>query len=155
MNYWIQNKKKEVFDVLARVDCVVCNDGEARQLTGESNLIRAAQKLRSFGPAHVVIKKGEHGVLLFYDGSFFALPAYPLESIFDPTGAGDSFAGAMMGFIAQASEVSFETMKRAVAWGSVVASFTVEDFGLDALRRIQKKDLAERLKLFRKIGSFS
>ena len=154
MNYWIANKKSDLLNVLSRVDCLVLNDGEARQLTQEPNLIRAAQKIRELGPDHVVIKKGEHGVLLFYDNHFFALPAYPLETVFDPTGAGDTFAGGMMGYLASTKNFSFENMKRAVAFGSMAASFTVEDFGLEALRRIKRQDIEDRLEIFRKLSSF-
>ena len=154
MNYWIANRKKDLLKVLARVDALVLNDGEARELAGETNLIRAAQKVKSLGPDHVVIKKGEHGVLLFFNSKFFALPAYPLESVFDPTGAGDTFAGGMMGYLCATGDLSFDNMKRAVAFGSVVASFTVEDFGLESLRRIKRQDLEARLDLFRKISSF-
>ncbi len=154
MNYWIQNKKPDLLKVIARVDCLVLNDGEARQLTGETNLIKAAQKVREMGPDHVVIKKGEHGVLLFSGSRFFALPAYPLESVFDPTGAGDTFAGGFMGYLAATKDLSFKNMKRAVATGSIVASFTVEDFGLESLRRLRLSDLNARLKLFKRISSF-
>ena len=154
MNYWIQNKKEDLLKVIARVDCLFLNDGEVRQLTGESNLIRAAKKVQGLGPEHVVIKKGEHGVLFFSGHQFFALPAYPLESVFDPTGAGDTFAGGFMGYLASQDTVDFETMKKAVAFGSIVASFTVEDFGLDALRKISKADIEERLDLFKKISRF-
>ncbi len=154
MNFWIHNKKQDLLKVIARVDAIVLNDGEARDLTGETNLIRAAQKIKEMGPQKVVIKKGEHGVLLFEGSRFFALPAYPLESVFDPTGAGDSFAGGMMGYLAATGDFSFENFKRAVATGSVVASFTVEDFGLEKLRRIQKSDILERLEIFKKISTF-
>lgn len=154
MNFWIRNKKKSLTQVLARVDCAVLNDGEAREFTGESNLIRAGQKIKGLGPAHVVIKKGEHGVLLFTEHHFFALPSYPLETVFDPTGAGDTFAGGMMGYLASRKSTEFEDLKRAIAYGSVMASFTVEDFGLESLRRIKRKDIDERLELFRKISSF-
>ncbi|MDP3919369.1 MAG: PfkB family carbohydrate kinase [Candidatus Omnitrophota bacterium] len=154
MNFWIENKREDLLRVLKRVHCVVLNDGEARQLTGESNLIRAAAKMREMGPNHIVIKKGEHGALVFFEGHFFALPAYPLESVFDPTGAGDSFAGGLMGCLAAAGEVSLETMKSAVAMGSIVASFTVEDFGLERLRRLARAELDERLEIFRRVCSF-
>ncbi len=154
MNFWIANKLKELRKVISRVDCLVLNDGEARQLTGESNLIRAAQRVKEMGPSRVVIKKGEHGVLLFDEDSFFALPAYPLESVFDPTGAGDSFAGGMMGYLASTGDLGFQNFKKAIAWGSVVASFTVEDFGLEALRKIRLPDIKERLAIFRKISTF-
>lgn len=154
MNFWIENKNKELLDVLARIDCIVLNDGEARQLTGETNLIRAAQKVREMGPDHVVVKKGEHGSLVFFKEKFFALPAYPLENVYDPTGAGDTFAGGMMGYLTQAGEVTFENFKRAVAYGTVTASHTVEDFGLEALRRTSKEDLDQRLEAFRAISTF-
>lgn len=154
MNFWIENKRPELLKVLARVDAMVLNENEARELSEEPNLIRAAQKIHGWGPAKVVIKKGEHGVLLFDEGKFFILPAYPLETVFDPTGAGDSFAGAMMGCLAQTRDLSFENFKRAVAYGAVVASFTVEDFSLDRLRRLDLKQIEERLEIFRKICSF-
>lgn len=154
MNFWIHTKKQELLKVIARVDCLVLNDGEARDLTGETNLIRAAQKIKGMGPGQVVIKKGEHGVLLFDGQNFFALPAYPLESVFDPTGAGDTFAGGMMGYLASTQDFSFDNLKKAVAVGSIVASFTVEDFGLERLRKLKKEDIFSRLDLFKKISSF-
>lgn len=154
MNFWIQTKKEDLLKVIARVDCLVLNDGEARDLTGETNLIKAAQKVKQMGPSQVVIKKGEHGVLLFDGQQFFALPAFPLESVFDPTGAGDTFAGGMMGYLASTKDFSFQNLKKAVAIGSVVASFTVEDFGLERLRRLKKEDILERLELFKRVSSF-
>ncbi len=154
MNFWIQNKKQELLKVIARVDCLVLNDGEARDLTGEPNLIRAAQKIKAMGPGRVVIKKGEHGVLLFDGQSFFALPAFPLESVFDPTGAGDTFAGGMMGWLASTKDFSFNNLKKAVAIGSVIASFTVEDFGLERLRKLKADEIHARLDLFKKVSSF-
>lgn len=154
MNYWIRNKKSDLLKLLARIDCLILNDGEARELVNEPNLIRAAQKIRDLGPDHVIIKKGEHGVLVFYDSQFFALPAYPLESVFDPTGAGDSFAGGVMGYLASTGDVSFENIKRAVAYGSIVASFVVEDFGMESLRKIKKADLEKRLEVFKMISRF-
>lgn len=154
MNFWIHTKKKDLLRVIARVDCLVLNDGEARDLTGETNLIRAAQKIKEMGPGYVVIKKGEHGVLLFGGNHFFVLPAYPLESVFDPTGAGDTFAGGFMGHLTSTGDFSFEGLKKAVATGSVVASYTVEDFGLDRLRKLKVSDINSRLELFRKISSF-
>ena len=154
MNFWIENKREDLLRVLARVDGIVINEGEARQLAGEANLIRAAQKIHSWGPAKVVIKKGEHGVLVFDEGKFFPLPGYPLETVFDPTGAGDTFAGALMGYLAETRDLSFENLKRASAYGAVVASFTVEDFSLDRLRRLDRKQIEERLGIFRKLCSF-
>jgi sugar/nucleoside kinase (ribokinase family) len=154
MNFWIQNKRESLIKVLRRVDCFVLNDGEARQLTGETNLICAARKIREMGPGRVVIKKGEHGVLFFDSDRMLALPAYPLESVFDPTGAGDSFAGAMMGYLASTKDLSFNNFKRALAVATMVASFAVADFGLDSLRRTTRRDIADRLKLYKKISSF-
>lgn len=154
MNFWIEKKRTDLLRVLAHVDAMVINEGEARQLAGETNLVRAAQKIRSWGPGKVIIKKGEHGALVFDEGKFFALPAYPLETVFDPTGAGDSFAGAMMGYLAKTRDVSFENLRKAVAFGAVVASFTVENFSLDRLRKLDLKQIEERLELFRKICSF-
>lgn len=154
MNFWIEKKRKELLRVLARVDGIMINENEARQLAEEASLIRAAEKIHSWGPGKVIIKKGEHGVLLFDEGKFFPLPGYPLESVFDPTGAGDSFAGALMGYLAQTRDLSFDNLKRAVALGAVVASFTVEDFSLDRLRRLDRGQIEERLEIFRKICSF-
>lgn len=154
MNFWITHKRKELLEVVARADGVILNDGEARQLTNEPNLIRAGQKIKAFGPDHVIIKKGEHGVLLFYENHFCALPAYPLEEVYDPTGAGDTFAGGFMGYLASTGDLSFANMKKAVAMGSIAASFAVEDFGLEALRRIRRSDIDERLALFRKMSTF-
>ena len=154
MNFWIEKKRAELLRVLARVDLIVINENEARQLAGESNLIRAAQKIRAWGPGKVILKKGEHGALLFEEGKFFALPAYPLETVFDPTGAGDSFAGALMGYLAKTKDLRFENLKKAIAWGAVVASFTVEEFSLDRLRRLDLQQIEERLEIFRRICSF-
>jgi sugar/nucleoside kinase (ribokinase family) len=154
MNFWIQNKRAALLDVLKRVDCFVLNDGEARQLTGEKNLVKAAHAVRALGPKRVVLKKGEHGVLYLDHNGFFALPAFPLESVCDPTGAGDSFAGAMMGYLASTGDLSFRNMKKALACATVMASFTVQDFGLEKLRRIVPGDLKKRLHSLRKINSF-
>lgn len=154
MNFWISQKKSDLLKVLSRVDAVVINENEARQLAEDSNLIQAAKKIQSWGPGKVVIKKGEHGVLLFGEGHFFALPGFPLENVFDPTGAGDSFAGALMGYLSKTQDLSFDNFKKAVAYGSVVASFTCEDFSLDRLRRLDQEQIEERLALFRKICSF-
>jgi sugar/nucleoside kinase (ribokinase family) len=155
MNFWITSQKSELLKLLSRVDGIVMNDGEARLLTGENNLIRAAQKIKQMGPSAVIIKKGEHGALVFYESHFFAVPAYPLEEVYDPTGAGDTFAGGMMGYLASLGELNFENLKKAVVMGSMVASFTVEDFGLDRLRRLKLPEIQERLALFKKICNFS
>jgi len=154
MNFWIENKKEQLLDVLKHVDLIVVNDGETRLLTGETNLIKGARKIKELGPGIVVIKKGEHGVLLFFEDQFFALPAFPLEDVFDPTGAGDTFAGGMMGYLAKAGEVTAETLKQAIAYGTIMASFTVEKFSLDRLRELDDKQIQERFELFRKITNF-
>jgi sugar/nucleoside kinase (ribokinase family) len=154
MNFWITNKRPELLKVFSRVDCIVINEGEARQLAGEANLIKAAQKIRTWGPEKIIIKKGEHGVLVFDDGKFFALPGYPLETVFDPTGAGDTFAGALMGYLAKTGNVNFENLKKAVAYGAIVASFTVESFSLDRLRKLDTAQIEERLEIFRRVSSF-
>lgn len=154
MNYWISSKKEDLLRVLARVDGFVLNDAEARQLTGEPNLVRAAQIIRGYGPGQVIIKKGEHGVLVFAQNRFFALPAYPLETVFDPTGAGDSFAGGLMGYLALTKDTGFDNLKKAAAYGTIIASFAVEEFGLEKLRKISRRHLDERLELFRQISVF-
>ena len=154
MNFWIQNKLKDLKAVIEHVDLIVLNDGETRQLTGENNLIKAARKIRNMGPDIIVVKKGEHGVLLFFRDQFFALPAFPLESVFDPTGAGDTFAGGMMGYIAKQKSITFDTLKKAVAYGSVMASFAVEKFSLDRLRELKSPYIEERLAEFRALTKF-
>jgi sugar/nucleoside kinase (ribokinase family) len=154
MNFWITSKRKELGETLKHIDVLVVNDGEARQLTHETNLMKAARQIQAMGPDKVVIKKGEHGVLLFYGEQFFSLPAYLLETVFDPTGAGDTFAGGMMGYLAKTQDTSFEGFKKAVAYGSVVASFTVEEFSLNRLRKITLKDIELRLAEFKKLMHF-
>jgi len=154
MNFWIENKRADLMKVLPRIDCLVLNDAEARELTGETNLVRAAQKVKELGPDHVVIKKGEHGVLGYFEEQFFIFPAFPLETVKDPTGAGDSFAGGMMGYISSQKELTLSTFKKAVAFGTVVASYTVEDFGLESLRQRTIENFDERLDIFRKLSSF-
>ncbi len=154
MNFWIESKKESLLNVLKHVDMIVLNDGETRLLTGETNLIKGAKKIREFGPGIVVIKKGEHGVLLFFEDQYFALPAFPLEDVFDPTGAGDTFAGGMMGYLTKVGEVTADTLKQAIAYGTIMASFTVEKFSLDRLRELDQKQIQERFELFRKITNF-
>jgi len=154
MNFWISSKREELIRVLGRVDGVVLNDGETRQLTGVSNLIRAAKVIQEWGPETVIIKKGEHGVLLFHGTQYFAMPAFPLDEVKDPTGAGDTFAGGFMGYLASTGDISFENLRKAVTYGSVTASFTVEDFGLERLRRLTGEEIEKRLEFFRKICNF-
>jgi sugar/nucleoside kinase (ribokinase family) len=148
MNFWIQGKQEALRRVLARVDVVTINDGEARQLASEPNLIRAARAIASLGPRTVVVKRGEYGALMLTDGSFFFVPAYPLESVYDPTGAGDTFAGGFMGYLAAQDRVDAAAMRRALAYGSVMASFTVEDFSLTRLTRLKPADIADRYTAF-------
>lgn len=154
MNYWIQHKRRNLLKLLKRVHIYVANDQEARSLSGEHNLIKAAKCLRSYGPKMVLIKKGEHGVI-FYDGRVvFSLPAYPVDKVIDPTGAGDTFAGGFMGYLAKSKKISPANIKKALAYGTIAASFNVEDFGLKRTARLTKKDLEIRLKQFRKFVLF-
>jgi sugar/nucleoside kinase (ribokinase family) len=154
MNLWINIKKDELVKVLGQVDMFVLNDAEARLLTGEQNLVKAVKKISAYGPTKVVIKKGEHGAIAYYDGTIFTFPAFPLEDVFDPTGAGDSFAGGMIGYLAQQEDVSIDAFRTAIAYGTVVASFTVERFSLERLREINKAVIEERLHTFRKLTQF-
>jgi len=151
MNLWIDIKKDELFDVLRQVDMLVINDAEARQLTGESNLVRAMQEIALRGPTKIVIKKGEHGALGYYNGTIVAFPAFPLEKVVDPTGAGDTFAGALLGYLAQQETFSLDIFMRAIAYGAVVASFTVEDFSLNRLRTIHANDIVDRFEEYKKV----
>ncbi len=148
MNFWIQGKQAALRRVLAEVDVVTINDGEARQLASEPNLVRAARAIAGMGPRTVVVKRGEHGALMLTDGAFFFVPAYPLESVYDPTGAGDTFAGGFMGYLAAQERVDAGAMRRALVYGSVMASFTVEDFSLKRLTRLKPADIAERYAAF-------
>ena len=149
MNFWIQGKREALARVLREVDVITINDGEARQLAGEPNLIRAARAIAAMGPRTVVVKRGEYGALMMADEAFFVVPAYPLESVFDPTGAGDTFAGGFMGYLASQSTLDRNAMRRAMVYGSVMASFTVEDFSLDRLRRLTQDEIAQRCAAFR------
>ncbi len=148
MNFWIQGKQDELRRVLAEVDVVTINDGEARQLASEPNLIRAARAIAGMGPRTVVLKRGEYGALMLTDGAFFFVPAYPLEAVYDPTGAGDTFAGGFMGYLAAQDRVDAGAMRRALVYGSVMASFTVEDFSLKRLTRLKPADIADRYAAF-------
>ena len=154
MNFWIENKLEALKKVLARVDMVVLNDGEARQLSGEVNLVKAAKAVQKMGPSIVIVKKGEHGALLFHGDKFFILPAFPLEDVFDPTGAGDTFAGGVMGYLTKTQDFGFESLKSAVVYGAIVASFTVENFGLERLRKLKDGELDKRLDDFRRLCKF-
>ncbi len=154
MNFWIDSKRKQLIDVIKKTDVLLLNDGEARQLFKTVNLVKAANKALSLGPNAVIIKKGEHGALLFTKGSHFNAPGYPLEELKDPTGAGDSFAGALMGYLAKTDDVSDENLRRAVVYGSVVASFNAEDFSLERLNRLTLEEIDARLLEFRTMRDF-
>lgn len=154
MNFWMDNNLDELLSVLSDVNVITINDEEARQLTGEYSLIKAAKKIFTMGPENVIIKKGEHGALLFSKGSMFFAPALPLESVFDPTGAGDTFAGGFAGYLTQSKDFSFENMKRAIIYGSAIASFSVEEFGPERLFKLDKHQLESRLKVFKKLTEF-
>lgn len=154
MNLWIDIAKKKLLEVLKRVDVLIINDSEARLLTKEPNLIKAAAMIRDMGPKFLIIKKGEHGALLFDDDTIFSAPAYPMENIFDPTGAGDTFAGGFAGYIHKTSDFSFENMKRAVIYGSTMASFCVEQFSTKGLENLSTLEIHSRFLEFRELSKF-
>jgi sugar/nucleoside kinase (ribokinase family) len=155
MNFWIDGKPKELKDILADVQILLINDAEARDLSGEWNLVEAARVIRGMGPGTLVVKKGEHGVLLFTEEGSFAAPAFPLVKVFDPTGAGDSFAGGFMGYLASAGEPSDAVLRRAVIVGSVVASFCCEAFSLDRLLTLTRPEIEERYHAFQALTRFA
>lgn len=154
MNFWMDCALPELLDVIKRVDVITINDEEARQLTGEYSLVKAAKKIHTMGPAYVVIKKGEHGALLFHDKKVFYAPALPLEEVFDPTGAGDTFAGGFTGYLAQSESLDFENLKNAIIYGSNLASFCVEEFGTQRMERLQKEEVHQRLQQFKMLTQF-
>lgn len=148
MNFWMDIALPELISLLGRVDVLTINDEEARQLSGEYSLVKAAQKILAMGPKYLIIKKGEHGALLFNSNQVFFAPALPLEDVFDPTGAGDSFAGGFIGYIASTKDISFDNLKRAVILGSAMASFSVEKFGTERIQNLNSKEVDERVKQF-------
>lgn len=154
MNFWIEGERPALEKTLAAVDMVVINEGEVRQLSGEHNLNKAARAILSYGPTKLIVKRGEYGALLFTKDHIFASPAYPLENIFDPTGAGDSFAGGLMGHLARTRDLSAANLRRAIIVGSVMASFHVEDFSMDRNKRLQKEEIHERFRAFRALTQF-
>jgi sugar/nucleoside kinase (ribokinase family) len=154
MNFWMDFALAELHEVMKRVDVITINDEEARQLSGEYSLVKAAAKIHTMGPKYVVIKKGEHGALLFHGKEIFFAPALPLEEVFDPTGAGDTFAGGFSGFIAQSENISFGNMKNAIIYGSNLASFCVEKFGTERMVDLEREEVFERLKQFRALTQF-
>lgn len=148
MNFWMEVAMEDLRKTLTMVDLLTINDEEARQLSGEYSLVKAAQKILEMGPKFLIIKKGENGALLFHERKVFFAPALPLEEVFDPTGAGDTFAGGFMGYLAKTEDVSFENMKRAIIYGSALASFCVEKFGVDRLVSLTRDELDERIQTF-------
>lgn len=154
MNFWMDNTWNELEEVIKHIDVLTINDEEARQLTKEYSLVKAAQKIYDMGPKYVVIKKGEHGALLFHKEQIFFAPALPLEEVFDPTGAGDTFAGGFAGYLAASEDNSFANMKKAVIHGSNLASFSVEKFGTERMLKLEHKEIKERLHQFKRLTQF-
>ncbi len=154
MNLWIETTKEDLLEVLKRVDVLIINDSEARLLSNEPNLIKAAKVIEKLGPKYLIIKKGEHGALLFDGDTVFSAPAYPLENIFDPTGAGDSFAGGFVGYLHKTRDLSFENLKRAVIYGSALASFCVEQFSTKGIEYLDKLQIHDRFLEFRELSRF-
>jgi len=154
MNFWMDVAREDLDKVVSKIDLLTINDEEARQYTEEHSLVKAAKKILELGPKYLVIKKGEHGALLFHEDNLFYAPALPLENVIDPTGAGDTFAGGMMGYLAQSESISFENLKRAVIMGSAMASFAVEDFGPKRLYDLDQEKIDARVQQFRTLISF-
>jgi sugar/nucleoside kinase (ribokinase family) len=154
MNFWIEGKRADLLKLLERVDMLLLNDEEARQLSGEANLPAAARAIRAMGPSAVIIKRGDAGALLFHEGGVFAAPAFPIEDVVDPTGAGDSFAGGFMGWLAREGDTTPATIRTAMILGSVLASFSVEDFSLDRFRRLDLGQVRERFAAFADLVHF-
>jgi len=154
MNFWMEIAMPGLEEVMKKVDLLLVNDAEARQLTGQFSLVKAAKSILKMGPKYLIIKKGEHGALLFHEDSVFFAPALPLEEVFDPTGAGDTFAGGFMGHLAKTGDISFENMKRGIIVGSAMASFCVEKFGPTRLKEINKTDIDRRIQQFKELVNF-
>ncbi|GAA4467626.1 PfkB family carbohydrate kinase [Nemorincola caseinilytica] len=154
MNFWMDIAMDDLRKVLGMVDLLMVNDSEARQLSGEYSLVKAAKKIQAMGPKYLIIKKGEHGALLFYEGKIFSAPALPLEEVFDPTGAGDTFAGGFIGYLSHVDDISFESMKGAIIAGSAMASYCVEKFGPTKLKEISAQDISARVSEFISLANF-
>ena len=154
MNFWMESAMPELEKVLKKIDVLLINDAEARQLSGQYSLVKASKAILAMGPKFLIVKKGEHGALLFHGDKVFFAPALPLEEVFDPTGAGDTFAGGFMGHLAKTKDISFENMKTAIIVGSAMASFCVEKFGPNRLKEISKEDIDKRLRQFRELVNF-
>jgi sugar/nucleoside kinase (ribokinase family) len=154
MNFWIQSRRPELLELLGRVDMVTLNDAEARQLTEKANLVQAAQWIMARGPRHVIIKKGEHGAFMFTEKTIFFAPAFPLDTVFDPTGAGDAFAGGFIGYLAASGNLSEANMRRAVIIGSVMGSFAVEKFSIERLLTVTRAEIDQRMRDMRRLVAF-
>ncbi|MEJ2545023.1 MAG: PfkB family carbohydrate kinase [Calditrichaceae bacterium] len=154
MNFWISGKRKVLEEVIKRCDILIVNDQEARELTNKPNLIKAARLLTERGPKTIIVKKGEHGCMMYHNNSYFFAPAYPLEKVIDPTGAGDSFAGGFLGYVAKENKLNHETLKKGVVYGSVIASFNVENFSFAQLEKLAVDELKERVENFRQLTAF-
>jgi sugar/nucleoside kinase (ribokinase family) len=154
MDLWIENQKDDLLALLSRIDGLLLNDSEARLLTGEDNLVRAGQAVRKLGPRFVILKKGEHGAMLFSEDGLLVMPAYPTANVIDPTGAGDTFAGGILGALKDETAATAPDLRRAMAYGTVLASFVVEDFSLDRLRRTTRPEIDQRLETYRKMLAF-
>jgi len=154
MNFWIESRRADIVKLLAHVNCITLNDGEARQLTDHNNLVKAAKWIMSKGPSLVIIKKGEHGAFMFTPKTVFFAPAFPLEEVFDPTGAGDAFAGGFMGYLARSGDISDASLRRAVIYGSAMGSFAVEKFSIERLMEVDAEQLAARVAEFRGLVAF-
>ncbi len=154
MNLWIDTAYEELLDVIKKVDVLIINDSEARQISKDDNLFKSAKIIMNMGPKHLIIKKGEHGALLFSGNKIFSAPAYPLETLFDPTGAGDTFAGGFTGYLSRSGDLSFENMKRAVVYGSAVASFCVEEYSTKKIENLSKEEIQKRFQEFHEMTRF-
>ncbi len=154
MNYWIEGKPEALKELLRHVDILTINEAEARELTGEPNLLKAAEVVKGYGVKHLIVKRGEYGALMFSNGSIFNAPAYPLESIFDPTGAGDTFAGGFMGYLANTDNIVDSSLRQAIIFGSAMASFNVEAFSLERLKNLNYDEIKERFNEFKKLTHF-
>jgi sugar/nucleoside kinase (ribokinase family) len=154
MNFWMETALDDLKEVIGMVDVLMVNDGEARQLSGEYSLVKAAMKILEMGPKYLIIKKGEHGALLFHDKEVFYAPALPLEEVYDPTGAGDTFAGGFIGHLSRSKDISFENMKTAIIYGSAMASFCVEKFGPLRLQELTQREIDKRVREFVELVSF-
>lgn len=154
MNFWIEGKINELKETLKHVDILTINEGEARELSKEANLVKAAKTILSFGPKTLIVKRGEYGSLMFSDTGIFAAPAYPLESVFDPTGAGDSFAGGFMGYLSNTGNLADGNIRQAIIFGSVMASFNVEEFSLNRMKTLTYAEIEQRYKSFKSLTHF-